>query len=195
MDKAAGKYTVIVTDENMCVKVDSVDIEQPDEFLLISTDSTWEDPTGTITITVSGGTLPYTYSLTGIKDSISSNTMVTFEGLAGGDYHFTIVDGNNCGPLADSVMALSIGNPLTVSGILLYPNPTTGKFTIEMENSEGDDINIEVINLTGQLVFTQYYNFDSTPRFIRTIDLGNLAKGTYFIRINGKAVRAKLLIE
>jgi hypothetical protein len=47
----------------------------------------------------------------------------------------------------------------------------------------------------GQLVFKQFYESYGEARFIRTIDLGNQARGAYFMRINGLPVKAKLMIE
>jgi hypothetical protein len=47
----------------------------------------------------------------------------------------------------------------------------------------------------GQLVFKQLYESFGESRFIQTIDLGNQARGAYFMRINGLPVKAKLMIE
>ena len=36
----------------------------------------------------------------------------------------------------------------------IYPNPSEGRFTIEMDNRDGEDIDLEVVSLLGQTVWT-----------------------------------------
>ena len=70
-DLEAGTYTVVVTDANGCEDSASFEIEEP-ETLEIDVAGTTTTPadcngafTGAIDLSVSGGTMPYTYSWTG----------------------------------------------------------------------------------------------------------------------------------
>jgi hypothetical protein len=90
---SAGIYSVTVTDGNGCTKSTSYEITQP--ALLTATGSgtnvsCFGGSNGTATVTVGGGTLPYTYvwSTGGTTQSIS--------GLAIGIYNVTVTDGNGC---------------------------------------------------------------------------------------------------
>lgn len=91
----ADTYTVTVTDGASCQTTQTFTITQPAEALSASTASTavscFGGSNGIASVTVSGGTFPYTYAWTplgGIGSSIS--------GRPAGDYTCTITDGNGC---------------------------------------------------------------------------------------------------
>ena len=89
----AGSYSVTVTDANGDVSIDSLVVSQPTQIqsVISSTDETcFQLANGTATVSVSGGTTPYTYSWS----NGSSNALVT--GLAAGNHFVTITDSNNC---------------------------------------------------------------------------------------------------
>ncbi len=114
--------------------------------------------------------------------------------MVGGDYDISVVDGCDI-QIDTNSLALTIGDLQLGYDLLLYPNPSTGQFTVEMDNPEREDIDLEIINLMGQRIFRQKYESFGEARFIQTIDLGNQASGAYFMRINGMPVKAKLMIE
>ena len=96
---APGAYSVTVTDANLCSTpfADIVTILEPAEILVSSakTDISCGGLTdGTIDITVTGGTLPYTFAWTG--PSGFNSTLEDIAGLAAGSYSLTITDGNGC---------------------------------------------------------------------------------------------------
>ncbi|SEQ38085.1 Por secretion system C-terminal sorting domain-containing protein [Neolewinella agarilytica] len=93
----AGTYTVTVTDANGCTEIAEGTVNEPTALTLEgeSTDVGCNgDATGTITLTVGGGTAPYTYAwaaATGVVVDAMNQT-----GLAAGDYAVTVTDANNC---------------------------------------------------------------------------------------------------
>lgn len=196
----AGTYMVAVMDANGCTEIGTGMLSTPDVLSIVSLMDTWDDmlEVGTLTITVEGGSPDYTYSISGgNNDTLAESTVAeveyTFTDLAGGDYDISVVDG--CGKRADSMVITSVRDFHLGYDLLLYPNPSTGHFTIEMNNPEREDIDLEIINLLGQRIFRQKYESFGEARFVRTIDLGKQARGAYFMRINGLPVRARLLIE
>ncbi len=72
------------------------------------------------------------------------------------------------------------------SYVSIFPNPATGKFTIDIRN-EASVNNIKVINLTGQSVYNKdITNTASTNSF--EIDLSNQPKGIYLVKVTGEGV-------
>ncbi|MFH1321411.1 MAG: T9SS type A sorting domain-containing protein, partial [Bacteroidota bacterium] len=86
-------YTVLVTDANGCTDNDTIIITQPNAlFIIISgTDLTCNGGNdGAVDLTVSGGTIPYTYVWSN-GDSIQDPS-----GIPAGSYTITVTDANGC---------------------------------------------------------------------------------------------------
>ncbi len=90
---AAGTYSVTVTDTRGCTAVASVAITQPTELQLSTAQTNplcFGAATGSIDLTVTGGTLPYLY--------VWSNGATTqdISALVPNTYSVTVTDGNGC---------------------------------------------------------------------------------------------------
>ena len=99
MGIAAGSYSVTVTDTDGCNTVFPFTVTQPTTLnaTFVKTDDT--DPNlmvanGTITLTVAGGTAPYTYNWT--KNGVAFATSQNLTDLARGTYTVLITDANGC---------------------------------------------------------------------------------------------------
>jgi gliding motility-associated-like protein len=93
----AGSYTLTLTDKNGCVQNELVTITQPLALAFTSalTSPPCDNaPGGSIAITSSGGTSPYTYSWTG--PGAFTSTSQNINSLLGGDYTLTVKDANGC---------------------------------------------------------------------------------------------------
>ncbi|MBI4648552.1 MAG: gliding motility-associated C-terminal domain-containing protein [Bacteroidia bacterium] len=88
----AGYYEVTITDANSCTSVSTVTITQPDPIMLIpfSNNSTCGVANGLASVTVSGGTPPYSYYWS------NGSFQPTITGIFAGAYSVTITDANNC---------------------------------------------------------------------------------------------------
>lgn len=64
----------------------------------------------------------------------------------------------------------------TVNGILVFPNPNMGEFTIELNN--GSLKNIDLMDLTGRVIISKTSSNDKVDFNINT-----LANGIYYVRI------------
>ena len=76
--------------------------------------------------------------------------------------------------------------------ITVFPNPSSGKFTIETDNSSL--VTIDVINSTGTIVFSTS-NINKLKSV--EIDLSNYGGGIYFVRVNNgeKTYTEKILVQ
>ncbi|NBO58453.1 MAG: hypothetical protein EBU73_05875, partial [Chitinophagia bacterium] len=92
--KAAGVYIVLITDANQCTLKDTFEIKEPAEKLSVSGKVTdlkcYKDNSGSIDITVSGGTVTYAYAWSNGADSED------LSGIASGTYTVTVTDKNGC---------------------------------------------------------------------------------------------------
>jgi hypothetical protein len=85
--------------------------------------------------------------------------------------------------------ASGITNAYINANINLYPNPTTGLVKVE-NNSTFTVTGVSVVNPAGSEVFSQ--NGD-----LKSVDLGNLNKGIYFMKVetNGGSLMKKIVLE
>jgi hypothetical protein len=91
----AGLYTVFVKDNNGCINKTDVTILNSNgpTFTFTQTNATCGNNTGTVTITASGGTLPYQYS---INNGTTYQTNNFFTGLLPGTYLIKVKDALGC---------------------------------------------------------------------------------------------------
>ncbi len=94
---AAGNYAVTVTDDNGCTKTASYTITEPAVLTLSKSVSKVlcnGNADGAIDLTISGGTMAYSYSWVGPNTYTETTEDIT--GLVAGDYDITVTDANNC---------------------------------------------------------------------------------------------------
>ncbi len=96
----AGTYNLTVTDANNCKKVQTVTITEPNDILIttvLEKDITcFNAADGAINITISGGTLNYTFAWT--KDGTAFANTEDISNLSPGIYVVSVSDAKNCGP-------------------------------------------------------------------------------------------------
>ncbi len=153
----AGRYTLILNDANNCILNDTFDLADPDTVKIASvvpsspTCEGLED--GSITITATGGTGTYEYSVDG---GITYNDAANVASLSQGDYVVRVRDGNEC---------ISETTPVSLTlsdacGLIIYDafSPDNGDdlndvWTIEnAENFPG--IKVNIFNIWGIEVFS-----------------------------------------
>lgn len=78
----------------------------------------------------------------------------------------------------------------------MYPNPNSGIFTLELNASAKETLNINVMNVSGVSVYS-LNDLDVSGFVTKKMDLGTIPDGTYLVRIsNGKeATLRKLVIK
>jgi len=125
------------------------------------------------------------------------------------DYNSIAIDGNNNVYVGYEDYGNTHGStvmkykPITgikdeglVSYVNVYPNPSQGKFTVQVKSEADQHIRLCLQSLTG-LVILQSEVAEINGAYTTTIDAGNLAKGVYILQIsdsNGLETR-KLEVE
>lgn len=92
--------------------------------------------------------------------------------------------------------AVSINDGVLGGQFSLFPNPTTGTFSLEVRNAEAKNAVMTVSNIQGQVVYTENLNFASGS-LTKNVNLGNIANGLYIVNIasEGKVSNHKLMIQ
>ncbi|MCA1746877.1 MAG: SprB repeat-containing protein, partial [Bacteroidales bacterium] len=115
---SADTYTLTVTDNAGCVKVfaDLVTIAEPEPLsasFIPSDANCFESDNGTINVTVTGGTLPYTYIWSGPGGFSSGDEDISE--LAPGDYSLELSDANGCSESYPDVVTINEPSEITIA--------------------------------------------------------------------------------
>lgn len=130
----------------------------------------------TITADVAG--LVYQWIDCADNSPISGETNQSFTATANGDYAVIVTD-NNCSDTSSCVAINTIGLAETLNGegIEIYPNPTSGNYTIEFSGIHSE-VALEVTNGLGQVILAErFYQVEEIQTAL------NAESGVYFIRI------------
>lgn len=127
---------------------------------------------------------------------ISANTFDP--AVAGAGVHtlvYSYADANACA-VSDSVTVtveecLGLNEFGDLAEVLIYPNPSAN--WVQIENRSGQDVKIEVRDLTGKTISTA--QVDAGETF--SLDFSDRANGTYFIELSNQEVNAvkKLVVQ
>ena len=140
------------------------------------------------TITQTGYTLTssaansYQWQLNSVDITGATNQSYTV--LQTGYYTVLIGDSNSCkNSTTQYVLIDGIPDVQSDAGISVYPNPSSGNFTVEFSKAASDGmVTIDVLNTLGQKVYSAYESLSSEP-FVRGIDLSDFPSGIYFVEI------------
>ncbi|WP_411895085.1 T9SS type B sorting domain-containing protein [Winogradskyella sp. A2] len=140
----AGSYTVTLTDANSCTDTETVIIGEPDAInvnysTVDITCGTGGISQGSVIInSVSGGTSPYNYFVTGTNGYSNSelnatgSTSVSFDVVDFGLYEINVVDANGCSVLVQDVLVASPPTDLDINIDTSVNCATGGEATVSI---------------------------------------------------------------
>ena len=102
------------------------------------------------------------------------------------------------GILDFEIEALSVGlSENTLEGeVQLYPNPAKDQVVVEFDGASNAQIEVSILNTTGQVVYTSQNAFATQARL--QVNTSNLTAGIYFVRLTNakqQAVTKRLIVQ
>lgn len=191
-DLAAGTYSVTIIDNIACKVTNIATITQPVALTTsVSVTYATDSSSAKVKATVAGGTAPYGYGW-----SNGSNATSSINVTQSGTYTVNVTDANNCAS-SGSATVIRVGVKDLNSyfdNIHLYPNPTDGKLTINVQFGKIEEIHVEIYNILGDKIKNNITNTMKNGLF--TIDLSAMPQGLYLIRIQAgnKATTRKVTL-
>lgn len=171
----AGTYFVSATAFNSpCTTISSFTVTEPEALSVIVSQAVPSPLTaanGSISLNVMGGSPPYSFAWS------SGQTTADAFNLPIGNYAITITDAQDCESEVDVLLGYPAGfSEETASGIVLYPNPTTGLLMIK---SNGNHlIEVTLLDQLGRVV-VESAQFDTEL----TMNLEQLEAGWYLVQL------------
>ncbi len=167
---SAGFYSLTVTDANGCTAIGNAtvsDDEAPVPSIASSNDPSCLNNDGSITVSVTGGVMPYTYSWS--HDTDLDSPMA--ENLPAGDYSLTVTDANGCLGVVSQTLTVNDPPALTI---------------VSQSNSICTDDNgsIEVAGSGGTPPYSYAWSHDANASGASQT---GLAAGTYDITLSDDA--------
>ncbi|MCF8297939.1 MAG: right-handed parallel beta-helix repeat-containing protein [Saprospiraceae bacterium] len=197
-----GTHQIIYayTDANLCIGYDtqSTAVVNPPQINLGPDTTVCE---GAIVVLDAGAGYTYSWSTGGTTQTISVDSSMLAVGDSIVSITVLITDSLGCTD-SDTIDILftdcsGINEIVDAVGINLYPNPSKGKFNIDITGFDKNSINMCIYNLTGQLMYCEELININSSKFTREVDLGTYPKGVYFIRLTTKDIvlTEKILIQ
>ncbi len=210
LNLSAGVYFVKITDPNsVCgVTTNSVEIGQP-ELILASfnflRDTVFLNQNDSLVITnTSSGTAVYSWNFgdgstpeTGFtpgRHGYNTPGVYTVELTAGQGNCFSTFS-KTVTVMHLNAVGINENEPALVSTApVIFPNPSNGRFYIQLQNTLSQNVKLELYSLSGTFVYSQDVNGGITET-----DVSHLSKGVYIYRLVpgglGRPINGKLIIE
>jgi hypothetical protein len=204
----AGAYTVYITDSKGCTKSKKATIFQPTQIVAsktITPVTCRNEDDGAVTLTVSGGTAPYSYSWN------TGSTSSSIINLIPGTYTCLITDALGCTLSDVSVIVpcvftlrqmqnseatkVVLNNEISSS---ISPNPAIDAATIILKVYADSKLVIKIYNTNGEeqiALFDGLVKADMSNTF--TVNIADFAAGVYMVRIQTEALTVvrKLVVK
>ncbi len=173
----ANTYTVTVTDAFGCEVITPVIISEPANALSATITN---NGNGSLTASGSGGTGSYTYLWNSLA---GGQTTATATGLTSGTYTVVVSDANGCNTLVTlDIIVVGQTEINHENTIVVFPNPASDNVYIDLTLNEFSDVQINILNITGQAILSKEYVVNKNDRI--ELNTSSLLSGVYTIQLN-----------
>ncbi len=135
-------------------------------------------------VNISQNAATYVWDFGDGETSTASNAVHTY--AASGDYLVQLIATNACGSDTISkeigILLVSAGEVTRNIVFNLYPNPNSGRFTLELEATPVPLAELKIFDALGQIVYTETIGFQS-GQLQKAIGLERLSAGVYWLSI------------
>ncbi|MEZ4800697.1 MAG: T9SS type A sorting domain-containing protein [Flavobacteriales bacterium] len=136
---------------------------------------------GFVNVTVTGGTPDYVYTWSDGQGFTSGD-----EDLAGvgvGTYTLSVTDANGCSvDMTASATITGINEIVDGVSFTINPNPTNGKFFLNVQGLSGQKLTYKVLDTTGRLIASKELGNNSGNR-MEQVDVTGVAAGVYYVQL------------
>ena len=168
-----------------CADTVSFEVSEP-EPLIVLLDEVVGSPengaAGSIAISVSGGTEPYTFAWNELDGTFTSDEE-DLEGLNPGTYQVEVTDANGCSVQSFEIVVETIVSVAELGktwNLRVYPNPAVDWVHVDV-SAQHLPLTVELFDGVGRMVWQRIV--DGNGQIIK-IPVAQLSKGQYIIRVS-----------
>jgi hypothetical protein len=183
-----GTYSVLVTNAIGCQSSDIINVTsktKPSVSLVFTGQTVFCASDNITKVLTEGSPSGGTY----IGAAVTTNSFAANQ--AGQGSHiilYTIMGANGCSNTAKDTLTISacvgIEELTETIGLNVYPNPTTGVFTLELNSSADIDGALSITSIDGKVVFTD--KIEGNGLITKSLDISALANGIYYLKLETK---------
>ncbi|MBK9016498.1 MAG: T9SS type A sorting domain-containing protein [Saprospiraceae bacterium] len=180
---SAGIYTVTVTDANGATITATFEITQPPALStsVSSVAATYSNANGSASVTVTGGTSPYTY----LWNNVPPSTTAAINNVIAGDYTVVVTDANGCTISATVMVDMETAvDEIFANSIIVAPTFSNGQFMV-LANSKLTELQLALTDTQGKMV--KYWKNVSTGQ---SLSIDEPLDGVYFLQISSEGKQA-----
>ena len=182
-------YTVTVSDTNTCSGSNNITVnvfENPEPIIV--------EQNGVLS--VSNMDIGTQFQWFQNEESITDATTDQYIPTMNADYSVEVIDENNCTGLSAPVAIVTGVEELSnLEYISLFPNPSTGMFSLEIQSAHPESLKIHITNALGETVWND--EVTNSLSYNKKLDLGTSPSGLYIFHLRTREgqVTRKVLIQ
>jgi len=126
-----------------------------------------------------------TYSISQIRKITFSGDLMSLNFLDGSVLSWNVSTIND-NQFSLSILSLDNSAQVSESPLIIFPNPVADELTVSFQPLTPDDLILNVYDLNGRLLIEKCFVETVTNKLVTTVNVSNLERGYYLLRIKGK---------